>query len=157
MTFDEVMEFVLKHEGGYVNLSTDPGGATKYGISQRAYPKLDIQSLTPDKAKEIYKFDYWDKIRIGDMPPGVRLMVMDAAVNQGPARAALMVQRVLGVKDDGKIGPQTLTAFKSIDSTHFISQFAALRFIAYTSNPNWIHFGKGWGRRLIDCILISLS
>ena len=42
VTFEEIIEVVLEHEGGYVNDPKDPGGETKYGVSKRAYPNEDI-------------------------------------------------------------------------------------------------------------------
>ena len=52
-TFDEIIDVVLHHEGGYVNDPKDPGGETNYGISKRAYPDVDIKNLTEDGAKDI--------------------------------------------------------------------------------------------------------
>ena len=57
--FDRAFRFLIGEEGGYVNDPADPGGETKFGISKRAYPQLDIKSLTLDQAKAIYRRDYW--------------------------------------------------------------------------------------------------
>jgi lysozyme family protein len=59
MTFDEAFDVLIGHEGGYVNHPGDPGGETKFGISKRAYPALDIKALTLGQAKAIYRRDYW--------------------------------------------------------------------------------------------------
>ena len=45
---------VITNEGGYVNDPDDPGGETKYGISKRSYPALDIKNLTVEQATAIY-------------------------------------------------------------------------------------------------------
>ena len=74
---------VIGREGGMVNNPADRGGLTKYGISQAAYPKLDITGLTADQAAAIYKRDYWDAIKADELPPAIREMAFDAAVNQG--------------------------------------------------------------------------
>ena len=74
---------VLGREGGFVDDPVDRGGKTKFGISQRAYPKLDIANLTEQQAAAIYKRDYWDAINADSLPEGVREMAFDAAVNQG--------------------------------------------------------------------------
>jgi hypothetical protein len=50
--FDEAVKMVLKHEGGYVNHPSDPGGETNFGISKRAYPEVDIANLTEEEAAE---------------------------------------------------------------------------------------------------------
>lgn len=57
--FTRSIAFVLSVEGGLVNNPADPGGLTKYGISQRSYPDLDIRNLSIEDAKEIYFRDYW--------------------------------------------------------------------------------------------------
>jgi len=61
VNFDEIIEVVLHHEGGYVNDPKDPGGETNFGIAKRSHPDVDIKNLTKDGAKEIYKEHYWDK------------------------------------------------------------------------------------------------
>lgn len=50
-TFPDCIAHVLAAEGGLVNHPKDPGGVTKFGISQRAYPALNIRELTPEAAK----------------------------------------------------------------------------------------------------------
>lgn len=157
MNFDQAVEFILRHEGGYVNNPKDPGGETNFGISKRAYPKVDIKALTKEKAKAIYHLDYWDRLRIGELHPEVRLMMLDCAVNQGQTRAAMMAQRIVGVKADGKMGPATIKAINELEPSHFLSQMSAQRLIAYNHHPEWETFGKGWGKRLLDCVLTSLA
>ena len=75
MSFETVVHMVLEHEGGYVNHPSDPGGETKYGISKRAYPDVDIAELTKDDAADLYKRDYWDRIKGDDLPAGVACAV----------------------------------------------------------------------------------
>ncbi len=106
--FDRAIEFVFRWEGGYVNHENDPGGETNYGISKRAYPDVDIANLTEDAAKEIYKRDYWDKIKGDELPAAIGLATMDYAVNSGVARAARTLQKAVGASADGAIGPNTL-------------------------------------------------
>ena len=81
--FDKAIEFVLKWEGG---LTTDTGGLTKYGISQNAYPDLDIANLTLDQAKAIYKEDYWDKLHCDNFYTTEAIVLFDCGVNCGVAR-----------------------------------------------------------------------
>jgi len=82
-SFDKAIDFVLSIEGGYVNDPSDPGGETKYGISKRAYPTLDIQNLTESAAKEIYKRDYWDKLDCDNLFYSFDIVAFDTAVNMG--------------------------------------------------------------------------
>jgi lysozyme family protein len=84
--FSKIINFVLSEEGGYVNNPLDPGGETKFGISKRAYPNLDIKNLTREQAIEIYRKDYWNPEweKLG-FPMAACLL--DTAINMGPGRA----------------------------------------------------------------------
>jgi lysozyme family protein len=85
--FRKSLTFTLKWEGGYVNDPDDPGGETKWGISKRYHPDEDIANLTPERAAEIYKDEYWDKCGCDDIPFPLNTVVFDSAVNCGVARA----------------------------------------------------------------------
>ena len=85
--FDEAIKFVLKWEGGYSNDPNDPGGETKFGISKRSYPELDISKLTLKQAKEIYYQNYWLKAGCDELPFPFDIIVFDTAVNMGRRRA----------------------------------------------------------------------
>jgi len=85
--FDKALKFVLKWEGGYNNDPRDPGGETKYGISKRSYPELDISKLTLKQAKEIYYQNYWLKCGCDELPYPFNIVVFDTAVNMGRHRA----------------------------------------------------------------------
>lgn len=94
--FQKAVEFVLKHEGGYVCDPFDPGGETNWGISKRAHPNVDIKNLTREGAIAIYKVAYWDKMKCNDHPWPIDAILFDTAVNQGPSFAATLA--VNGVK-----------------------------------------------------------
>ena len=87
--FPDCISHVLAAEGGLVNDPKDPGGVTKFGISQRSYPALDIRALSLDEAKAIYQRDYWAPIQGERLPAGLDLLVLDHAVNAGPFPAGL--------------------------------------------------------------------
>jgi len=92
-TSEEAIKNVLGREGGYANNPADRGGETKYGISKRSYPNLDIANLTKEEAAAIYKRDYWDGMNIDQLPPEMREVVFDAAVNQGKGFASKALQQ----------------------------------------------------------------
>jgi lysozyme family protein len=131
--FAAAVGVVLVHEGGYVNNPADPGGETKYGISKRAYPELDIASLTREQAAEIYYRDWWDKYRYGDVKDqDVATKVFDLSVNMGPATAHRLLQEALVFLDypveiDGIIGPQTIAAANKADPRRLLQ---VLRWLA---------------------------
>lgn len=133
--FKKVMKFILKHEGGYVNHPNDPGGETKYGISKRAHPTLDIANLTLDQALRIYHLNYWLPIRGDDRNYPEALATMDFAVNSGVARALSFWE---GVDD--------------LDS--YIAARVKFLVNAKDKNGNWafLTFGRGWSNRIADLI-----
>src|SRR5262245_60459519 len=114
-TYEEALSRLLAHEGGYTNHPSDPGGPTNFGITladYRMYVKpdataSDVRAMKLDEAKTIYKTKYWDALCCNDLPSGVDYAVFDYGVNSGVNRAAKMLQRLVGVSEDGTIGPVT--------------------------------------------------
>lgn len=155
--FDKSLSFTLRWEGGYVNDPHDPGGETKFGISKRAYPKVDIKNLTEEKAKEIYKKDYWDKVKGDDLPIGVDTMVFDAAVNSGVGASAKWLQACLGVTVDGDIGPKTLAAVAKTNHKDLILSLGDHRISFLRRLKTWSRFGAGWTNRVSDAIKFSIK
>lgn len=149
--FERALEFVFKMEGGYSNDTNDPGGETKFGISKRAYPDLDIANLTREKAAELYRTDYFDACKCGQLPAPLAMLVFDAAVNQGTDAAIRMLQDALGVKVDGVIGPVTLAAAMHSNLKESVPSLVAARSMRYALNVNLKLYGKGWFRRLAAC------
>ena len=153
MSFETVVHMVLEHEGGYVNHPSDPGGETKYGISKRAYPDVDIAELTKDEAADLYKRDYWDRIKGDDLPVGVACVVMDYAVNSGISRASKALQSVCGIANgDGIIGPASLNAVwvtvKNTSEEDVINAVTEQRQGFIRALSIYDTFGKGWERRI---------
>lgn len=115
--FDEAVAFVLRHEGGHVDDPADPGGETKFGISKRSYPALDIAALTEAEARAIYRRDWWEPLGCADLPPLTAWALLDTAINVGPRRAGEMLQAAYNdgaagdsVDVDGVVGPLTRLA-----------------------------------------------
>jgi lysozyme family protein len=148
MTFDDAFERLLGHEGGYVNHGSDPGGATNFGISQRAYPNEDIRGMTADRAKIIYYADYWRPAGCDSVPESIRFDLFDMAVNAGVGTAVRCLQRAVGATADGKIGPRTLAALAALPEASIRARFNGSRLAALTELPTWPAFGKGWSRRI---------
>ncbi len=80
--FNIAVELVLKHEGGFVDDPLDPGGRTNFGISQRAFPLIDIAKLKREDAIVIYQNNYWKKW-MSDESQVMGNCLLDCAVNQG--------------------------------------------------------------------------
>jgi lysozyme family protein len=156
MTFEKAIVHILAFEGGYVFDSHDPGGETNFGISKRAYPNLDIKSLTQNEAISIYFQDYWQPIKPLLLPERLRLCVFDCAVNQGLERAMRLLQGAVGVKQDGVLGPLTLSELKSYDESTALSNMLHLRLEHYAKLPHWGRYSKSWVKRLITVAVESL-
>lgn len=151
MSFEQAVAMVLKHEGGYVNDARDPGGETRFGISKRAYPDVDILRLTEDEAKAIYRRDYWDTLRPDEIPEELAICLFDCAVNMGRDKAIRLLQRACGVAQDGVMGGNTIAAANRLVDP--VVRFSAERIIAYTGIRGFDTFGKGWLRRTVAVAL----
>ncbi len=149
-----VSNWILQAEGGYVNDPIDPGGETKYGISRKVYPTVDIKNLTLDKAKEIYRRDYWAACRCDYLPQRVALAVFDGAVNMGAKTSIKILQVCLGVTPDGVIGPVTLSALENQSEHRVLRNILAQRAVNYMkvilNNPTLWKFSLGWMRRMFS-------
>lgn len=148
MNFDHAFDRLVGHEGGYVNNPADPGGETKWGISKRSYPHLDIPSLTREGAKAIYRRDFWGRIRADQLPDGVAYQLFDFAVNSGIETAVRYLQRALGVADDGIWGPRSQAAADAASETDMIMLLCAERLDFMTRLKNWPNASRGWARRI---------
>jgi lysozyme family protein len=150
MNFDLAVELVIGFEGSYVNDPRDPGGETKWGISKRSYPDLDIRNLSTDDAKAIYERDYWDKMRCNELSEGLRLAVFDCAVNQGISKATHLLQKLAGAKCDGQIGPKTLGLVNKKDPVEFLVNYMTERQLHYANLRTFDRYGRGWTRRIFE-------
>jgi lysozyme family protein len=145
--FDNAFAHIIGVEGGYSNNPADPGGETKYGICKRSYPGEDIKNMTLDRAKMIYRRDYWDKVKGDELPTPLDSFVFDSAVNQGVEPAIRMLQRTLGVAQDGIIGMDTMRKVRD-SGKEACALFMAERALRYFGTRSFDQFGRGWLKRL---------
>ena len=156
--WEQCFALVLKNEGGYVDNSSDPGGATNLGCTKATWEawvghsvtKDDIKALMPNDVMPLYKSKYWDTIKGDDLPEGVDYAVFDFAINSGPSRAAKALQSALGVLADGQIGPATLRAFEASNFRDVATSVCEARLAFLQSLPTFNTFGKGWSRRVAE-------
>lgn len=177
--FLKALAFALKWEvgadmknGGYTNDPNDPGGETKWGISKRSYPQLDIRHLTLDQARGIYFDDYWQTDRTREtnhlslcdqLPWPLNLVHFDCTVNIGNRktakdgtpvlhrRANMILQRALGVDDDGYLGPVTYRAIAEGDSLRLALKALTQRDFYYSTLGSWsLKYQGGWHKRTND-------
>jgi lysozyme family protein len=155
--FLKAFDVLMCHEGGYVNDPQDAGGETKYGISKRSYPHLDIKSLTRDRVRQIYFVDFWMKAKCEQIDnEDIATKFFDLAVHAGISQAVKLIQRALRsageqVVEDGVIGPITLTAINKSDPTDLLaslkSEAAGYYRLIASLNPSQQRFIEGWLNR----------
>ena len=137
-----------QHEGGYANNPKDPGGETNYGISKRSFPHLDIKNLTIGRAIAIYYTNYWIPMKLtGIDNDELVLHVFDHGVNAGTKTAIQMLQRLVGVEDDGDIGNETLRAIREYNgdvTTDYIKRRKLFYITLVQKRPASRIFLKGW-------------
>lgn len=162
LTYDMLIDEVMGAEGGYQNGANDHGGETKYGISKRAYPHLDIPNITQDMARDIFKNDYFNKIsgeKLFEKNPGVAAHLADVAFNSGPGKAAEMLSDVLGLPKQKRITQEMIDRIPGDDS--LVKKLSARRSEFYHSlaanDPVNARNLRGWMNRLdrINTLVVS--
>lgn len=142
---NQLIANVIKREGGYVDHPKDPGGRTKYGISQRSYPDEDIRGLTLERASEIYRRDFIERHGIHELADyRTAELVVDWLVHSGPL-AIRTLQRRLDVRVDGIIGPETRARLNQVEPRQIL-RWRLEFLIGLTGHP----FIKGWVKRLFE-------
>ena len=171
MTPDELFEaaiaVVLGAEGGFQKDPDDSGNwtggavgagtlkGTKYGISAAAYPNEDIESLTRERAVDLYRRDYFDPLHLDLLPPALAVAAFDCGVNQRHPPIT-WIQQTLGVTPDGVIGPKTIAAAEANPGLA-LRDFMAFRGVRYGLDPNFPRFGHTWMIRTLDLYRYCLS
>jgi lysozyme family protein len=163
--WEAAFDFVIRNEGTALSENhNDPGGTTKFGISQKQYPNLDIKSLTLEQAKEIYYSDYWIPSRAGlinNIP--IACKYFDFYVNAGPDDAGIVLQQAINffipnkVREDGLVGRKTIEALNELLSArpkhtlHFLLAYAARQWDKYyrlvSARSQLSAFAFGWTAR----------
>lgn len=147
--FNAAVVRVIDIEGGYSNYSWDPGGETKYGISQAAFPQIDIKNLTFTNACALYKEHYWDKANCDMLPWIIAFPVFAAAVIHDPKDAVVFLQKALHVNPDGVNGPITARAVAAtVDKRRLLTEYLSHEAVYMAGRKAWPNAGRGWMRRL---------
>lgn len=163
--FQKSLEIVLKHEGGFVNHPSDPGGMTNLGVTKAVWEEwvghpVDekiMRGLTPDRVAPMYKRKYWDKCLCDELPLGVDFLTFDFAVNAGVGRSIKTLQNALGCVSDGSIGPNTMKAMRESDKQALIDKFSKAKEDFYRSLKTFDTFGKGWLKRVEESKIAAES
>jgi len=157
MTNREIISKVIDREGGerLVKDKDDPGGTTKYGISQRAHPDEDIENLTEDEAIRIYLTDYWVPSKASSLPSYLQDIYFDMVVNMGQYKSVKVLQQACNHRGsnlvvDGRIGPNTLRESQGLEK----DRLKAFRIMYYVkiclANKKLMKYYYGWVRRVFE-------
>jgi lysozyme family protein len=172
-TFDLAIPTVLRHEGGYVNNINDPGGATNFGVSLRWLKAKGLLAdleheehigddeiaamklMNVDQAKQFYLTYWWTPFNYASIiAQMIATKVFDTSVNMGASRAHKFAQAIVGVPQDGIIGPKTIAEINAMSSLNFIVAYQNMQAQFYrglvTTNPARQEFLKGWLARAYD-------
>jgi len=152
--FEKIINTILDHEGNYVNDPLDRGGETKFGISKRSYPDVDIKGLTLEHAKFIYKRDFWDNKQYKNIENlAIATKAFDLSVNMGEKRLNKLLQRALrttefSVTEDGAFGESTLKAINQSPPKELLASLKSEAAGYYrglvASDNTQLRFLQGW-------------
>ena len=167
-TYEEALRRLLIHEGGNDDDPRDPGGRTSRGIIQREWTayvahhpgrKLpaDVWKAPDAAVADIYRTQYWDKMRCDELPAGVDDTVYDYCVNSGVGRAGKVLRRVVGLPDNSSVVTDgVLSAVARRDAKAIIVAINDERLRFLKSLKTWPVFGAGWSRRVAEVKAFSL-
>lgn len=152
-----LVPFILSWEGGYGNHPEDKGGPTMKGVTLTTFRQFfgagktveDLKKITDEQWHTIFKKGFWDKCgadRIGSQ--SVANLLVDFTYHSGPGIAIPKIQKIVGVKTDGIVGPKTLDAINRKDRLQLFEQLHKERENFLRTRSNFPTFGKGWLRRL---------
>ena len=160
--FDRAVAHMLKSEGGFQADPRDPGNSngtsTNLGVTQRVWEgwvghpvgEQEMRNLSTSDVTPLYRKKYWDAIQGDALPSGVDYCVFDTAVNSGAGRAIKLLQRAVGVTQDGLLGPNSLAAILVSDVGSLIDKYCDVRNEFLQSLSTFDTFGKGWTRRISE-------
>lgn len=164
-SYDLALRRLLALEGGYGNHPSDPGGPTNFGITIADYRRYvnprataaDVRAMRLDEAKAIYRARYWDAMRCDALPAGLDYAVFDYGVNSGTGRAVCVLQRLVGLVDDGRVGDVLVAAVRKRDAAALIGSLCDERLGFLKRLRTWPVFGAGWARRVAEVRATALA
>jgi lysozyme family protein len=158
---------ILRWEGGMTISPAEPGGASNWGISMVSFtdwrhkhklspPTIDdLQSLTQDQAITIYEENWVGKISFDLLPVGVDLRMLDICINLGVTGGINLLQRVLDIRETGKMDGYTWLAMRSFiivpDRLVTLINDLSIAWLALKfTQVDWHKYEAGWKNRNND-------
>jgi len=143
--FTQAMKFTSKWEGFFSNDKADPGGKTKYGVSDKADGTIDgmidldrdgtgdvaVEALITEQALKYYMDYYWTPAGCDALELPMAIAVFDTAVNCGVSRAKRWLRQTANRKE-------------------FITKRREYYYEIIENRPTFSKFKNGWLNRLND-------
>lgn len=158
--FSQILRFIHRWEGGYVNDPADRGGATHMGVTQRTYDTWrtkngkrpqPVRNISQQEVEDIFREDYWRAAHCDELVWPLNLAVADTAFNSGPSRAIKLLQQAVGAAPDGIFGPGTLAKVQGANTQEAFHAFVELRRTFFRNivkhDPSQQKFLNGWLKR----------
>lgn len=167
MTTDDILDEILRREGGYSDRVQDGGGPTNYGITAttlgawrklgRTATRAEVRALTMEDARAIYCQQYITAPRLDRVTDdALRALLVDFGVHSGPVRAIKALQRAVDVPIDGVLGAQTLAALMALDAgvvyRAVLRERGELMAAILQRDKTQLVFAAGWLRRLMEFV-----
>lgn len=161
--FENILPITLTVEGG---ATRDHRGDTNRGISQQTYdswakqndkPKKSVMELTYGETKDFYESEFYKRPKIDKLLGKVRMNVFDYGVHSSPVKAIQDLQKIVGAKPDGIIGPKTLAKVekyvakygeKGLSMKILQSRASYLSELVAKDPVKYGQFEGGWGNRI---------
>ena len=157
--FEKAVKYTLLLEtggdlinGGLTNDPYDSGGATKWGISQKAFPNIDVRALTLEDAKKLYFRYYYSPVYDQIDSFLIAFKLMDMSVLMGRITAIRLLQGTIGVSADGHVGPVTIEAINARREADLVNAYEnrlkqRINYLVI-KRPTYKRFKKGWYSRI---------
>lgn len=163
----DLVAFISRWEGGYVNDPADSGGPTNIGVTLDTWRKTgydkngdgiineaDVMRITHEEMLQVVlKPHYWD-IWQADLihNQSIANLVVDWTWLSG-VRTIPLVQEILGVKQDGIVGNQTLNALNSNPDQRLLFDAIKTKRVSdihaiCNKYPKNLRFKRGWLNRI---------
>ena len=165
--FAPCIAFTLGQEGGYSDDPLDPGGPTNHGIALAELQAwrghrctaADVRALGQAEAVAIYRAHYWLPVAGPQLPAGLDLVVFEFGVNAGAITSARFLLRVLGVAQDGQVGPVTLARAQgtALLTRTRIQALVKVHEAYYHALAGWPHDGRGWTARCNAALAAAMA
>jgi lysozyme family protein len=159
--FEVAYQFVRSMEGGHANHPYDYGGQTYAGISRKAWPYwpgwkyIDEGKDVPEElVEEFYRKKFWDALQCDKLPPAVAFVLFDSAVGSGHVIPVKWLQGIIGAKQDGIVGPETIRKSWEVPADTIVAKMITNRLVLYKNieirDPRQKVFRCGWLWRTME-------